>query len=326
MTTRLEGTFKGWFPNRNFGLIDVSDGLGDVKLFIEDAVSYLPEMGSGTRLAFSAQPTKNSRKATLVEVLALVPIEKPRRGKIKFWDDEKDFGYISPYDNTPDVYIHIDDLPKDEFLSDGLEVEFRTKQRRKGGPQAYEIKIIKWIGGSDNPLTSFADMGKSKDWLDQLAEMAEDKRELWEYKSIKTTNKSCLPILRSYFRFTFQRLQETGGVRESSDGKYASFNTGLVTEAQDEIFALFTRHNKELRQAWRFSGFHKISDRSFVAHFGASPPPLADYFDDPSVLLFDRRLQINIDYEHVMENLDRFPDELKDNEFLARQLLAARRT
>ena len=74
---------------------------------------------------------------------------------------------------------------------------------------------------------------------------------------------------------------------------------------------------------WKFAGFKKSSDRSFVDSFGSSTPPLADYFDDPSVLLYDRRCKLTVNYDHVMENIDRFPKHLQQNPYVARQLLTS---
>jgi len=67
--------------------------------------------------------------------------------------------------------------------------------------------------------------------------------------------------------------------------------------------------------------FVKESNRGFVEKFGANIPPLAEYFDDPSELLFDRRLNLFINIDHILENISRFPEHLRSNEFLARQLL-----
>jgi hypothetical protein len=75
------------------------------------------------------------------------------------------------------------------------------------------------------------------------------------------------------------------------------------------------------RQRWKLAGFKKASERVFVDKFGGSTPPLANYFDDPSVLLYDRRCPLIIDIDHVKQNMDRFPAHLQANEFMAMQLL-----
>ena len=52
-------------------------------------------------------------------------------------------------------------------------------------------------------------------------------------------------------------------------------------------------------------------------------PPLAEFFEDPAELIFDRRIDLHINIDHVLARLDRFPPELQKNEYTARQLLIA---
>jgi hypothetical protein len=111
------------------------------------------------------------------------------------------------------------------------------------------------------------------------------------------------------------------GLRISSTGRRAAFNTGLVTPHQEEIYGVLVKNQRVNRQEWKLVGFKKASDRDVVENFGDALPPLADYFDDPSVLLYDRRCPLIINIDHVLENLSRFPKAFQDNVFMARQLL-----
>jgi hypothetical protein len=168
------------------------------------------------------------------------------------------------------------------------------------------------------PLFDFADMGGRTQAVEQLAAIAE--HEPWDNGHEPTGGK---PILDSYLRYTYLRLNEEGKVSVSADGAYAAFNTGLVTPMQEEIFALFVKNPSPGRQPWQLLGFRKRSDRLILTHFGNALPDLANYFDDPSVLLYDRRLQLHINIDHVIEHLERFPEPLDSNEFLARQAIQA---
>jgi Domain of unknown function (DUF3825) len=155
-------------------------------------------------------------------------------------------------------------------------------------------------------------------WLDKLVEPAED--EPWDYKH--ATASEPLPILRSYVRHPFRRLEEMGGgIGISKNGESSAFNTGLVTPNQEDIFAFFRRNPRTEAQPWKLHGFRKASDWDIIEQFGSSPPPLANYFDDPSVLLYDRRCELYISLDHVMEQIDRFPKHLQSNPYVARQLL-----
>ena len=309
----MEGTFKGLVNGRDFGFIVPEDGSEDVWVHL-DELKNLPTI-SGTRLSFDVISATKGRKATNVK-RGLPPVAKKGQGLIKFWLDNG-FGVIEPSDGSEDITVNSSAVPESEngYLCEGYIVDF-TAREGSNGLWASEINVVGWEKPKD-PLSAFADMGSPKWWPENLAELAED--EPWEYKN--SENRETLPILRNYFRHTFARLKEMrDGIAFSENGNFACFNTGLVTDNQEEIYALFAR-NKRKRQDWAFSGFQKASARKFVDNFGGSPPPLASYYDDPSVLIYDRRCELFIDIDHVMQNINRFPKHLQGNAYVARQLL-----
>ncbi|MFB2768969.1 DUF3825 domain-containing protein [Pelatocladus sp. BLCC-F211] len=155
-------------------------------------------------------------------------------------------------------------------------------------------------------LFTFAYFQNFDSVIDNLARLAQD--EDWKYKYTPFTQRK--PILRNYLNYTLRRLQEENKIRELTDK--SCFNTGLVTENQEEIFALFTL-NLGGQSRWKFEYFCKESDfklRSF------NPlPERATYFNDPTNLVYDLRLgDPRIDYDHIMnstENKSRFPEPYK---------------
>jgi CspA family cold shock protein len=61
------------------------------------------------------------------------------RGKVKFFDSGKGFGFISPNDGGKDVFVHVSKLsPGVQTLTDGQEVEYTPGQGRKG-PEAIDV-------------------------------------------------------------------------------------------------------------------------------------------------------------------------------------------
>ena len=62
-------------------------------------------------------------------------------GKVKWFDAEKGFGFLSQEDG-PDVYVHNDALPEGvKTLTKGQRVEFGIAQGRRGD-QALQVRIL----------------------------------------------------------------------------------------------------------------------------------------------------------------------------------------
>lgn len=158
------------------------------------------------------------------------------------------------------------------------------------------------------------DYAKVANWderLQALADMAE--RERWTYTIVP--DKSPLPVLDSYLRYTFLQASAQGYLSETE--RYACFNTGLLTPGQEEIFGVFRvsdnfdsskpigpTNKKWFLTAWARSGDRMLTD--FMAL-----PCLATYWSNPGELIFDPSLQVQLNLDHIIrDNLNRFPQEI----------------
>ena len=61
-------------------------------------------------------------------------------GTVKWFSNDKGFGFITPSDGTPDVFVHFSAIKSDAYktLSEGQEVTFEVTQGEKG-PQAANV-------------------------------------------------------------------------------------------------------------------------------------------------------------------------------------------
>ena len=111
-------------------------------------------------------------------------------------------------------------------------------------------------------------------------------------------------ILSNYMAHTFDKLMSEHKVVINK--KYALFNTGLYTEFYKPIYAYQDEKNGIKFLTQNELGSLKIYDR----------PQRADYFKDPSLLLFNWHFPININYEHILKdinNINRIPAELQND-------------
>lgn len=64
-------------------------------------------------------------------------------GAVKWFNEEKGFGFITPDNGERDVFVHFRAIVSDGFrtLSEGQRVSFRIEQGQKG-LQAAEVRVL----------------------------------------------------------------------------------------------------------------------------------------------------------------------------------------
>lgn len=143
--------------------------------------------------------------------------------------------------------------------------------------------------------------------MDELKELAE--QENWDY--VNTQDDHHLPILYNYIQYTYKRLSEEGKLLVSENGQFLTFNTGLVTANQEPIYSFSnTNRNDEADQPWFFQGWKRKGEYDMTKF--TELPLMAHYFDDPSLLVMDARLDLRTNIEHIVShNKERFPEPYK---------------
>ena len=65
------------------------------------------------------------------------------QGTVKWFNDQKGFGFVTPDDGSADVFAHHSAIQGDGYksLTEGQKVEFETEQGEKG-PRAANIRPV----------------------------------------------------------------------------------------------------------------------------------------------------------------------------------------
>lgn len=67
-----------------------------------------------------------------------------QQGKIKFFDSQKGFGFITPDEGGKDIFVHrnnVENLGYNQGLEDGESVEFEVEDTPKG-PSATNVRSL----------------------------------------------------------------------------------------------------------------------------------------------------------------------------------------
>ena len=151
-------------------------------------------------------------------------------------------------------------------------------------------------------------------------------QEPWDFNNPSTKK---FPILKNYLEHTYRKLKVERKITFTSDNKFATFNTGLTTDSQEDIFAFFEEsHNTNPRftTPFCFKAFLKKSDNQILTHFASNLPDVANYFNNPELLIFNPRHDLIPDIDHIIgDNISRFPSPIQslDSSEIRRRLVGS---
>lgn len=318
----LRSATVSWFDDKKgFGSIEVPDG---TKAFVHRSV--LP--GAGYRTLVKGEPVLIRTEPVPGKDPKVVELASPpqrRRGSVESFDFAKGFGFIRNADDESgenSVFVHhsgvLTSAGRAELI-EGEAVEYFVKSTDRG-LQATHVKRL----DPRAPWEKFSTI-YSPPW-EKLAELAEDEK--WDFQTPAVTPDAegsgaaaaQFPILISYVRYTFAKIVEDGliayGVKNSTP--HAAFNTGLVTDNQEDIYGFFTAKDPaDDGRSWRFLDWVKASDNRVSGVFSPRPQ-MAKYWEDPSVLFFDPRKDLVLDSDHfIKDNIERYPPEYRKSPQLA---------
>lgn len=119
-------------------------------------------------------------------------------------------------------------------------------------------------------------------------------------------------ILKNYIDHTLEKIYEENKIIEKAE--YSLFNTGLYTDFYEEIYAYFVINQNKDKQKWFLDGFYtsyQISNMGVIER-----PERANYFLNPSDLVFDTNCEIIPQYSHIFndpENFLRIPESIRES-------------
>lgn len=127
--------------------------------------------------------------------------------------------------------------------------------------------------------------------------------ENWDYIK-KPTSKN--PVLVNYIHHTFDKIYHENKIEY--EGDFCCFNTGLVTENQEEIYGYLQKNKKpNVTIPYYFIGWRKSSHRD-LSKF-SKLGEIATYINDPSDLIYDIKLELRTNVDHIIQdNKSRFPN------------------
>ncbi len=119
-------------------------------------------------------------------------------------------------------------------------------------------------------------------------------------------------ILKNYIDHTFMKVYEESKVL--SNDTYAVFNTGLFTDYYEPLYAYFEKNKNPDKQEWVLDGFFNAYQ---LNNLGITElPKRANYFSNPSEMVFDTNCEIIPQYNHIFndsENFLRLPEAIRES-------------
>jgi cold shock CspA family protein len=317
---RQRGTVRRYIEDKGYGFIAREDG---PDLFFHAKQCECSRLYDGESVAFHVVVSRDKEEAQSVCRVD----EVSSTGDIIQWDVDpatrKGFGLIAPDEGGGPLCFSWQDLARPRGAAARITnprpwhaARYRLAPGIAGGPRAVDIEID-WR----YPLQRFAFLGDEEELVRQLKAATLD--EAWDYR----TSKSRRPheILYNYLHFTFAKLVDEDRsvspcdrkIRIYTDSKdhatFAAFNTGLVDQRYESVFALFERNEHGRQQAWKILDFCTAGEgagKLLSRYFNPLPGP-AQYFSHASELLFDPDAALHPDYTHILsDNRDRLPHDL----------------
>jgi len=157
-----DGTVTWYDAGKGFGFITPDSGEQDVFVHARSLSGDVTELVEGDRVSYRASEGDKGLQAQGVRLVgggprggrggsdrrdpgrAPAPSRAPQRGGqgvVARFDADRGFGFITPDDGGPDLFVHVSVLRGEEALFEGDRVRYQVRQSDRG-PQADRVELI----------------------------------------------------------------------------------------------------------------------------------------------------------------------------------------
>ena len=146
----------------------------------------------------------------------------------------------------------------------------------------------------------------------KLNDLAELTSEEWTFSREGATKNG---ILVNYLAHTYERLEYENKIFVDEKNGRAIFNTGLFDNFYEPLYAYLELNKRENTQKWYTVGFKSAYELARRGVDNTLLPERANYFEDPSLLIFDANCPINIQFGHILNdpnNIKKLTKKIKD--------------
>lgn len=312
-----KGVVKTYNSQSGFGFITSESG-NDVFFHINNvsgelAVLLMVKKGMKEPVLFSSKPSeKVSGRFEATTVLLDLEIRKVGYIERRESNYDQDIFFIKDYYSDDRYFLHHSNIRRttDRFMRfEEQDPVIFTPNSNDKGLIAQDVIIV----DTRTFIQGFAEFQDYNSAIEQLASGELCEEENWDYIQNKTGG---YPILKSFINQTCKRIIDQGKLvtGTSNNGEvYSYFNTGLVDEFQNDIFAYFKKNRKFKNNQpwgihipeWEFLEFN--TDQSFYRRFFDEIPEIATYFEETetSKLIFDTRITIRPNWDHLNDRKKR---------------------
>jgi len=129
------------------------------KKTLDDMIMYVDEDGNLT--SEKPDPTKKKKEINAEDIMLGVPSreelpeDKIKKGIVKFFNDEKGYGFIIENETKDSIFVHINNVSGE--INEGNLVQFETELGQKG---LNAVKVKLYVPEKEKPAAPVAEEGK----------------------------------------------------------------------------------------------------------------------------------------------------------------------